>query len=47
MIDDLKRAPQGPIEEDLDNQILSNDPAEVVRQLNWQAQKNEQRISGS
>jgi hypothetical protein len=29
--------------QDLNNQELSNDPAERVRQLDYQAQKNEER----
>lgn len=41
------KAPEPPIPEDLDNQTLSKDPAQRVRQLDWQAQKNEQRQSGS
>ena len=31
------------IPQDLDNQTLSNDPAQRVRQLDWQAQKSEER----
>jgi hypothetical protein len=38
-----KQKPQPPLPEDLDNQTLSNDPAQRVRQLDWQAQKSEER----
>ena len=52
MIDDLrkqtpsKKAKTNPvIPEDLDNQTLSQDPAQRVRQLDYQAQKSEERQS--
>jgi hypothetical protein len=35
--------PPAPVPEDLNNQILSNDPAQRVRQLDYQAQKSEER----
>jgi len=37
------KTPEALLPEDLDNQTLSNDPAQRVRQLDWQAQKNEER----
>ena len=42
---DLKKppTPPAPVPEDLDNQTLSNDPAQRVRQLDYQAQKSEER----
>ncbi len=43
ILNDLKK----PAGKDLDNQILSEDPAERVRQLDQQAQKNEERESSS
>ena len=45
MIDDLKREkkPQPSVPQDLDNQVLSGDPAQRVRQLDYQAQKSEER----
>ena len=46
MIDELKPAPLQPVEEDLNNQILSDDPVGRLRQLDWQAQQDEQRMSG-
>jgi hypothetical protein len=46
ILNDLKK-PEPPVPADLDNQILSDDPAERVRQLDQQAQKNEQRESSS
>jgi len=42
ILDDLTPKPQPPLPTDLDNQILSNDPAERVRQLDQQAQEKEQ-----
>jgi hypothetical protein len=38
----LDPPPAEPIPEDLDNQILSDDNAEKVRQLDYQAQKSEE-----
>jgi hypothetical protein len=38
--------PQPPMPYDLNNQKLSDDPLERIRQLEWQAQKDEQRLSG-
>ncbi len=40
---DLDVPPPPPVPEDLDNQELSSDPAQRVRQLDWQAQKVEER----
>jgi hypothetical protein len=51
ILDDLKkpskRQPPAPVPEDLDNQTLSNDPAQRVRQLDYQAQKSEERQTSS
>jgi hypothetical protein len=41
------KAPEPPVAEDLDNQTLSKDPAQRVRQLEWQAQKSEERQQSS
>lgn len=35
--------PQPPLPEDLNNQILSKDPEQRVRQLDFQAQEDEER----
>ncbi len=49
MLDDLKRkrdkeaGARQPMPEDLANQELSNDPAQRVKQLDYQAQKAEER----
>jgi hypothetical protein len=47
MIDDLRKKGEkkkNPVEPgDLNNQILSKDPAQKVRQLDYQAQKSEER----
>jgi hypothetical protein len=48
ILNDLKltpgqKQPEPVVPEDLDNQILSNDPAQRVRQLDHQAQKSEER----
>jgi hypothetical protein len=52
MIDDLRRKtvkldkpPEPALPGDLNNQILSDDPLERVRQLDFQAQKDEERES--
>jgi hypothetical protein len=45
ILDDLNPKPQPPLPTDLDNQILSKNPAERVRQLDQQAQEKEQ-LSG-
>ena len=37
--------PEPLVPGDLDNQTLSKDPAQRVRQLDWQAQKDEERQS--
>ena len=39
------KLPDPVVPQDLDNQTLSDDPAERVRQLDWQAQKSEERQS--
>ena len=46
ILNDLKK-PQPTVPADLDNQILSDDPAERVRQLDQQAQKSEERQKSS
>ena len=38
----LDVAPQPPLPRDLENQILSTDPQERVRQLDFQAQQSEE-----
>jgi hypothetical protein len=48
ILNDLKLAPgqkqpEPVVPEDLDNQILSSDPAQRLRQLDQQAQKSEER----
>ena len=50
IIDDLRRKtikldkpPEPALPGDLNNQILSNDPLERTRQLDYQAQKDEER----
>jgi hypothetical protein len=45
ILDDMNKKPQPPLPQDLDNQILSKTPAQRVRQLDQQAQENEQRQS--
>jgi hypothetical protein len=52
ILNDLKltpgqKTPEPVVPTDLDNQILSKDPAQRVRQLNQQAQKSEERQSSS
>jgi hypothetical protein len=42
ILNDLNQKPQPPLPGDLDNQILSKNPAERVRQLDQQAQEKEQ-----
>ena len=46
ILNDLKK-PEQAVPTDLDNQTLSKDPAERVRQLDQQAQKSEERQSSS
>jgi hypothetical protein len=46
ILNDLKK-PEPTVPTDLDNQVLSDDPAERVRQLDQQAQKSEERQSSS
>ena len=47
VLDDLKltsRKKENPVApQDLENQVLSKDPAQRVRQLEYQAQKDEER----
>jgi hypothetical protein len=50
ILDDVKKqvrpkaaAVPSVVPEDLDNQILSSDPAQRARQLDYQAQKSEER----
>jgi hypothetical protein len=45
ILKDLNPKPQPPLPGDLDNQILSKDPLERVRQLDQQAQEKEQLSS--
>jgi hypothetical protein len=46
ILNDLKK-PEPTVSADIDNQILSDDPAERVRQLDQQAKKSEERQSSS
>jgi hypothetical protein len=47
VLDDLKsktkKKGQPVVPQDLQNQVLSKDPRQKVRQLDYQAQKNEER----
>jgi len=45
ILDDLikREKPQPPLPQDLNNQILSKDPSQRVRQLDFQAQQDEER----
>ena len=47
VLDDLKsknkKPDHTPVPQDLENQILSKDPQQKVRQLDYQAQKDEER----
>ncbi len=47
VLDDLKltsrRKVNPTVPDDLENQVLSKDPKQKVRQLDYQAQKNEER----
>jgi hypothetical protein len=49
VLDDLKskagKKDNPVIPQDLENQILSKDPKQRVRQLDYQAQKDEERLS--
>ena len=40
---DLQQPPELPVPEDLNNQILSDDPLQLKRQLDFQAQQAEER----
>jgi hypothetical protein len=42
ILSDLSPKPKPPLPEDLDNQTLSKDPEQRVRQLDQQAQEKEQ-----
>ena len=42
-VDDLDVPPAPPVPADLENQELSDDPLERIRQLDFQAQKSEER----
>jgi hypothetical protein len=42
ILNDLSPKPKSPLPEDLDNQILSKDPEQRVRQLDQQAHEKEQ-----
>ena len=46
ILSDLKK-PEPVVPTDLDNQVLSEDPVERIRQLDQQAQKSEERQSSS
>ena len=43
ILKDLQPKKQPPVPEDLDNQELSKDPEQCVKQLDYQAQKSEER----
>ncbi len=43
ILDDLKRKKNPVVPQDLENQELSKDPAQRVRQLDFQAQQAEER----
>jgi hypothetical protein len=49
VLDDLKSKPgkkqKTVVPQDLENQVLSIDPKQKVRQLDYQAQKDEERLS--
>ncbi len=47
ILDDLNKKPKPPVPQDLDNQILSKNPEQRVKQLDWQAQENEERETSS
>lgn len=46
LVAELQAHVVAPISEDLNNQILSDDPLQRTRQLEWQAQLDEQRLNG-
>ena len=46
LVDRLPFPKRSTVDRDLNNQILSTDPLERVRQLEWQAQRDEQRMLG-
>jgi hypothetical protein len=47
VLDDLKKKAKKKPNKDLQNQILSKDPKQRVRQLDYQAQQSEERQSQS
>ena len=47
VVKDLTPPVQKPVPEDLSNQELSDDPAERVKQLDYQAQQSERRQTNS
>jgi hypothetical protein len=44
-VSDLQPPPEPALPDDLENQVLSKNPQERVRQLDFQAQENEERES--
>ena len=47
VLDDLKKKSSKRPNQDLQNQVLSKDPKQKVRQLDYQAQQNEERQTSS
>ena len=47
VLDDLKKKSSKKPNDDLQNQVLSKDPKQKVRQLDYQAQQNEERQTSS
>jgi len=45
VLDDLKKKTSKKQNQDLQNQVLSKDPKQKLRQLDYQAQKDEERLS--
>jgi hypothetical protein len=45
VLDDLKKKNSKKQNQDLQNQVLSKDPKQKLRQLDYQAQKDEERLS--
>jgi hypothetical protein len=45
VLDDLKKKTSKKQNQDLQNQVLSKDPKQKLRQLDYQAQKDEKRLS--
>lgn len=46
LVDRMPFPPRSTVDRDLNNQILSKDPLERVRQLEWQAQRDTRRMLG-